>query len=207
VINMSLGLGATVTSVEVFVDITHTYQGDLMVVLSSPGGTTVQLHNRTGGSADNIYGWYPTDLTPDQDLALFEGVDLDGDWTLTVSDHASYDTGTLNEWCLQFIYGGGTTAVGDVTGRFELGHNYPNPFNPSTTIKFAVPRAGHVSLNVYDLAGRLVRTLVDGDLPADEHAVIWDGRNVSGRQVASGTYYYRLNADGFSETRQMMLIK
>ena len=207
VINVSMGLGASVTSLEVFVDITHTYQGDLVMELTSPTGPTVLLHNRTGSGTDDIYGWYPTELTPAGDLADFAGVLLDGDWTLHISDQAGIDTGTLNEWCLNITYGGGTTAVGDVAQRFTLGENYPNPFNPSTTIKFAVPQAGRVSLNVYDLAGRLVRTLVDADLPAADHAVVWDGRDLTGRQVASGTYYYRLNADGFVETKQMMLIK
>ena len=207
VITMALGGGETVSSVEVFVDVTHTWQGDLIVELSSPTGTTVRLHNRTGSSDDNIYGWYPTELTPDGDLATFAGEDLDGGWSLMVSDNAGADTGTLNEWCLHFIYGGGMTGVGDLPAAFDLGHNYPNPFNPSTTIKFAVPTAGHVSLTVYDLAGRLVRTLIDGDLTAANHAVVWDGRNTSGRQVASGTYYYRLTTTGFDQTRKMMLIK
>jgi len=207
VINVSLGLGASVTAIEVFVDITHTYQGDLIVDLGSPTGTTVRLHNRSGSGADNIYGWYPTELAPAEALSGFAGVDLDGDWTLSISDNAGADIGTLNEWCMNITYGGGTTAVGDVAQRFTLGENYPNPFNPSTTIKFAVPQTGHVSLKVYDLAGRLVRTLVDADLPAVEHAVVWDGRDLTGRQVASGTYYYQLNANGLSETKQMMLIK
>jgi len=90
---------------------------------------------------------------------------------------------------------------------FKLHPNYPNPFNPTTTIKFAVPRAGHVRLNVYDLAGRLQRTLFDADLPAEEHAVIWDGRDSTGRIVSSGTYFYRLTAEGYSETRRMVLVK
>jgi len=207
-ITMALGGGETVSSVEVFVDITHTWRGDLIVTLTSPTGTTVTLHNRTGSLDDDIYGWYPTELTPEGDLGAFAGEDLDGDWTLLVSDNAGADTGTLNEWCLHFIYGGGSTAVGDdAPATFRLGANYPNPFNPSTTIKFAVPRAGHVSLDVYDLAGRHVRTLVDGELAATEHTVIWDGRNGSGSQMASGSYYYRLTADGFSQTEKMMLIK
>jgi len=207
VITMALGGGESVSEVEVFVDITHTFQGDLIMELTSPTGTTVRLHNRTGSSADNIYGWYPAELTPDGNLATFAGEDLDGDWTLMISDNAGIDTGFLNEWCLHFIYSGGTTGVGDLPATFDLGYNYPNPFNPSTTIKFAVPTAGHVSLTVYDLAGRLVRTLIDGDLPAASHAVVWDGRNASGRQVASGTYYYRLTSTGFDQTRKMMLIK
>ncbi|MBC8424305.1 proprotein convertase P-domain-containing protein [bacterium] len=206
-IAIALGGGETVSEVEVFVDITHTWRGDLIVSLMSPNGTSVTLHNRTGSLDDDIYGWYPDELAPEGDLGLFAGEDLDGDWTLTVSDNAGADTGMLNEWCLRIVYGGGSTAVGDAPATFRLGANYPNPFNPSTTIKFAVPRTGHASLDVYDLAGRHVRTLISGELAANEYTVIWDGKNGAGRQVASGTYYYRLTANGFNQTQKMMLIK
>jgi len=206
-IAIALGGGETVSGVEVFVDVVHTWQGDLIVDLISPLGTTVRLHNRTGSSADNIYGWYPDDLTPDGDLGLFAGEDLDGDWTLFISDNAGADTGTLQEWCLRIEYGGGSTGIGDAPASFRLAANYPNPFNPSTTIKFAVPRTGPVNLDVYDLAGRHVRTLISGELAANEYTVIWDGRSDNGRQVSSGSYYYRLTANGFDQTQKMMLIK
>ncbi|MBT7311757.1 T9SS type A sorting domain-containing protein, partial [bacterium] len=84
---------------------------------------------------------------------------------------------------------------------------YPNPFNPSTTIKFALPNNGPANLSVFDLAGRLVKTLVSGNMNASEHTVVWNGDDNSGRKVSSGTYYYRLNAGDFTETRKMSLIK
>jgi len=85
--------------------------------------------------------------------------------------------------------------------------NYPNPFNPLTHIKFELERAGRVRLEVFDLAGRKVRTLVDGYLPADVHVYPWDGRDDKGRLVPSGAYYYRLDSDDFSDMRKMMLLK
>ncbi|MDO9171959.1 MAG: C25 family cysteine peptidase, partial [bacterium] len=139
VMPLSMGAGVTVTSVEVFVDITHTYQGDLTVDLRSPAGTTVRLHNQTGSGTDNIYGWYPDTLTPAGDLGLFAGQVLDGNWTLTVADMAGGDIGTLDEWCLKIVYGGGSTGAGDAPSVLTLSQNYPNPFNPSTKISFAVP--------------------------------------------------------------------
>jgi hypothetical protein len=90
---------------------------------------------------------------------------------------------------------------------FALGSAHPNPFNPMTTIEFAVPQASRVQLRVYDLAGRLVRTLVNEEMTAGVHAVVWNGQDQGGRQVASGAYYYRLTAPGFSETEKMVLIK
>jgi len=89
----------------------------------------------------------------------------------------------------------------------SLSGAYPNPFNPATNIKFATPRTGHVELKIYDLAGRHVRTLVDGRQDAGHHSVMWDGTDQRGRGVASGAYYYRLQADGFDQTQKMLLLK
>jgi len=80
--------------------------------------------------------------------------------------------------------------------------SYPNPFNPATTLKFSVPRAGNVSLKVYDVAGRLVAELHEGDLAAGQFTVDFDGANLS-----SGTYFARLQGDGFSAVQKMQLVK
>ncbi len=90
----------------------------------------------------------------------------------------------------------------------NLGQNRPNPFNPRTEIAFSVSGEQPVTLAVYDLQGRLVRTLLDGEvLPAREHTVIWDGTNRAGRPVGAGVYLYRLTAGPQVETRRMILIK
>lgn len=88
-----------------------------------------------------------------------------------------------------------------------LSQNYPNPFNPSTKIEFTLPKASRVTLEVYDLLGQKVRTLAYGHMAAGRHSVSWNGADDAGRQVASGTYFYRLNAGSTFETRKMMLIK
>jgi subtilisin-like proprotein convertase family protein len=201
-------MSGEVTSVRAFVGITHTYQGDLRVQLTSPSGTTVVLHDRSGSSADNILGWYPDDLGPAGNLDAFLGEEMQGAWRLTVSDHAGWDTGTLDEWCVNIGYSGGTTTAADgLPTVLSLGRNFPNPFNPQTTIDFAVPRAGRVSLAVFDLRGRRVAELVNGDLVAGHHEVTWRGQDDTGRQVASGTYFYRLTADGEARTGKMLLVK
>jgi subtilisin-like proprotein convertase family protein len=94
--------GCTTASVTVDVDITHTYIGDLIIVLRSPSGTMVTLHNVTGSSADNIVGTYPTTLVVDGPgtLADFAGASPNGTWRLTVSDNAGADLGTLDSWGL-----------------------------------------------------------------------------------------------------------
>ncbi len=103
----------------------------------------------------------------------------------------------------------GLSGVGDggLPTSFALESAYPNPFNPATTIKYATPRTGLVSLKIYDLAGRHVRTLVDDQKTAGFHSILWDGTDQKGRGVASGAYYYRLQADGFEETQKMLLVK
>lgn len=91
---------------------------------------------------------------------------------------------------------------------FSLQQNAPNPFNPTTQIAFAVPDGGaRVSLRIYDLTGRLVRTLVDGNEPAGTRSVTWSGENDQGQPVPSGTYFYRLTAPSFSEQKKMVLLK
>jgi hypothetical protein len=84
---------------------------------------------------------------------------------------------------------------------------HPNPFNPRTAIRFDLPNAGPVRLSVYDAAGRHIRTLVDGDLPAGAHEATWDGRDSSGRGVASGSYIGWLFADGRGQSVMMSLIR
>jgi len=90
---------------------------------------------------------------------------------------------------------------------YALAQNSPNPFNPSTRISFTLPQDGPVQLAVYDLSGRLVRTLLSGALPAGDHAAVWDGRDDAGTQAASGVYVYRLQTAEGLLTRKMMLVK
>jgi hypothetical protein len=95
------------------------------------------------------------------------------------------------------------SAVGDeVPTRLAAASNYPNPFNPSTTISFSVPRKGYVSVRVYDMRGREVAVLHEGVLDADDHSVVFQGNNLS-----SGTYFYRITGNGFAVTEKMQLVK
>jgi hypothetical protein len=90
---------------------------------------------------------------------------------------------------------------------YELEQNFPNPFNPATTIAFAIPRTSYVHLVVFNLLGQRVLTLVDDVLPPGRREIEWNGRDENGRVVSSGIYFYRLSSDEFSETRKMVLMK
>jgi hypothetical protein len=89
----------------------------------------------------------------------------------------------------------------------SLGVNRPNPFHPTTEIPFTVERAGHVTLAVYDVAGRRVRTLVDRTMEPGRHSVTWNGIDDNGRMAASGVYFYRLKTGRFSATRKLVLLR
>ena len=91
--------------------------------------------------------------------------------------------------------------------RLELAQNSPNPFNPSTMIRFSLPQAATVKLGVYDTRGNLVAVLAQGQKDAGQYAVRWDGENAKGQSVASGVYFYRLDTGGKSIVRSMILVK
>jgi hypothetical protein len=90
---------------------------------------------------------------------------------------------------------------------FDLGQNRPNPFNPLTTIRFTVPQNGSVELRIFDVTGRLIKTLLSKEVGAGTYSVMWDGRSDSGREVASGVYFYRLEAGPSVKTRKMVLLR
>ncbi len=91
--------------------------------------------------------------------------------------------------------------------EFGLDQNRPNPFNPVTTISYSLPSAADVKIEIYNAAGKLVRTLVDGRQEAGEKSAVWDGTNDVGQKVASGVYMYRLSADGRVSDKRMVLLK
>ena len=131
--------------------------------------------------------------------------EMNGNWVLTMHDRASGDTGSLRAWHICFYSGNIAQIISNnnqTPDRYVLGQNYPNPFNPSTKINFSIPKAGLVSLRVYDMLGREVKTLVADQLSAGEFAVDFDGSNLS-----SGTYFYRLQVGDFVEVKKMVLLK
>lgn len=106
------------------------------------------------------------------------------------------------------IPGQGVDAEEPPPASFGLHQNFPNPFNPSTEIRFSLAETAGVNLRIYDLEGRLVRHLVPGTrFDAGHHAVVWDGTDRRGHPASSGIYFYRLKTEDFSDSRKMMLLK
>lgn len=104
-----------------------------------------------------------------------------------------------------------TTATGvkpsDVPAEFRLLQNVPNPFNITTTMTLELPRASKVEVNIYNVTGAHVRTLVNGFEPAGSKRITWDGRNARGEPVATGVYFVGMRTSSFAQTRKMVLLK
>jgi flagellar hook assembly protein FlgD len=90
---------------------------------------------------------------------------------------------------------------------FRLVQNVPNPFNPVTQIAYHVPHESGISIRIYDVSGRLVRTLVDSVTDPGRHVAVWDGSADSGGSVGSGVYFCTMEAPDFHESHKMMLLK
>jgi hypothetical protein len=91
--------------------------------------------------------------------------------------------------------------------KLTLDQNVPNPFNPTTVISFSLPEAAHVTLDVYNIMGQRVATLLEERMAAGRHTVTWNGRTHDGRQATSGVYLYKIVAGSHTETRKMLLLK
>ena len=91
--------------------------------------------------------------------------------------------------------------------EFALKQNYPNPFNPSTQIQYAVPSDANVTIAIYDLMGRKVRTLVNGNVSAGYHTAMWNATNDLGQPVAAGMYIYTISSHDYVAKRKMVLLK
>ena len=148
---------------------------------------------------------------------LVEWADLSQDGMQTVSiDVQSLDRDNSNITIGYTIYGADQQIISRgmqnielkaVPDEFALHNNYPNPFNPVTTMLFDLPEAGHTRLIIYDLMGRQVQTLVDKPMTAGYYRQQWDGRNTMGQMVSGGIYFYQIQTNGFTRTRKMLLLK
>lgn len=128
------------------------------------------------------------------------------------SGQVSVMTGLAVNQFMQVMEDSTTTGIGDLASgaipeNFELAQNFPNPFNPATTIVYTLPEGADIRLNIYNQLGQLVKTLVNGFQPAGINSINWDGVDNDGVKVGSGIYLYKLEAENFSQVRKMILLK
>ena len=107
----------------------------------------------------------------------------------------------------EFEEGPAKLAISDLPAEFALSQNYPNPFNPTTQIKFSLPQNSKMTLTIYNILGQKVINLIDKEMEAGEHLVVWEGKDSWGNDVANGIYFYKIVADSFVETRKMVLLR
>jgi len=100
-----------------------------------------------------------------------------------------------------------TDGTDNLPTSYALSQNYPNPFNPNTEIKFDIPVRSHVTLTVYNVLGQRVTTLVDKEMPPGSYVADWNSTSDNGKEVTSGVYFYKLEADDFIQTKKMLLLK
>ena len=157
------------------------------------------LPEASGGTAPLTYHLSP---------ALPAGLAFDAA-TRTIAGTPSAEAETAYTYTVTDANGAtASLALQTLPAAFALAHNYPNPFNPATTIKYALPYAADVELAVYNVVGQVVRTLVAEHQSAGRYAVEWDATNDSGHSLSSGMYFYRLQAGGeFREVKKMLLLK
>ncbi|KXK41428.1 MAG: xylanase [Chlorobi bacterium OLB5] len=211
----------TVNDVELFLSISHTYCADLDIVLRAPNGTTRDITSDNGGSSDNgyltIFNDGATLITtanflppfsnlagPEVTMGNFGGSSTNGNWILEITDDAGGDEGVLRGWGLRLNNSltGIEPVSNNVPNRFYLYQNYPNPFNPSTQIKFDIAKTSNVKLLIYDILGREVKTLVNETAQPGTYEVLFDGSN-----LASGTYFMKLEAGTFTDIKKIVLVK
>ena len=94
-----------------------------------------------------------------------------------------------------------------VPPEFSLKQNFPNPFNPTTTISYSLPETARVRLDIYNLKGQLVKKLIDSEMAAGPHSVVWNGKDGNDQAVASGVYFYRISSPNNTQTKRMLLMK
>jgi len=172
-----------------------------------------------------VYGWDITTLNYIQTTALNEKegywVAVFGECDLTVGGSGGWvkvEKSEQTDWKVFFNKHGKTPPAPpsiqrdglesvQIPKRYGMSQNYPNPFNPETTIGYQMPDAGYVSLVIYNMMGRAVRHLVDGNQPSGYHRAVWDGRDDRGNAPGNGIYLVRMEAGSFKSMRKVMLVK
>lgn len=155
-----------------------------------------------------------SDFTPDSGNLVYSGCEVtffDSDWRWDNQYWYKVAAVDVHGNVSDYVLLGPGEVTGDETPETPiasyLSQNYPNPFNPVTMIRFGIEARGDVHLRIYDPAGRLMRTLVDEPREAGHYTEEWDGRDNAGRAVASGVYFYKLEAGRFEETKKMVLLR
>ena len=128
------------------------------------------------------------------------------DW---VADSVNYTAAFFNSMdnCIEACFLASNDEINQLPHAFNLYNNYPNPFNPVTTLRYDLPEDALVNITIYDIMGRIVRTLINSQQNAGFKSIQWNATNDAGSPLSAGLYLYKIQADNFVETRKMVLLK
>jgi subtilisin-like proprotein convertase family protein len=217
---LSIPVNRVIVDMNVTVRITHEFDGDLGLYLLGPGGAVVRLAFRVGHDGHNFTNTtfddeattpiatgsapFSGSFIPDQSLTQWDGAGTIGVWVLRVTDFAANDTGRLQAWQLTFMLGDTLAALEPPVFQPKNPEltAYPNPFNASTRLHFQLAAPGRVTIELYDVAGRTVSTLVNAVYPAGEQQYALDAS-----ALPTGVYFARLQAGNTINTAKLLLVK
>ncbi len=187
----------------------YTSNGHYMVALEQADGLyDIEQKADRGDAGDPFPG--STNNTAFSPLSSPSSLSYDGENTGIAITNISSSAPTMTA-DIQVSLSSGNEDPGDpetaLPVTFVLGQNYPNPFNPTTRINLNLSSPEYVTMTVYDMLGRKINTLIDGELPSGSISVDWNGRDNSGNELASGIYFYQVVCNDRSETRKMLLIR
>jgi len=203
---IQIGVDSEEALLEYYVSTHYDWQDHYGVYISTTGNAPVDfnlLFEETapiGTTAEQV--WFLRSINLDEYIGQsiyigFRHFDSNGRYWLMIDEVTVFGkeaAGAIGDWAI--------TPVTTV-----LYANYPNPFNPSTIITFDVARDGHVLIEVYNIRGQKVKEVISGSFSGGRHSVVWDGRDVRGKAVSSGVYFYRMVTDDFHSVKKMLLVK
>jgi hypothetical protein len=208
----------SMNAVEIFLSVQQPSVSGIIAKVKAPNGQERSLVSIHGGQGNGILSFFKDGSTPISSfnapwsylVSPFQAFNLfglsspQGNWVLSVQNTTGQPEGRLLGWGIRI--NNTVTGVQPVSGiipeKFLLEQNYPNPFNPVTTIQFSVPKESNVKLRVYDMLGKEVMLLVNEKLIAGNYKI-----NFEGSKLSSGTYFYRMEAEGYNEVKKMILVK
>ena len=160
-------------------------EGSLVVNTSSGSGNynIIDITQLDFSESEDILYIHTSESDYSYSILEIESIEFDGELSVTELEHITNIT------------------------SFSLFQNYPNPFNPKTNITFELNQSGRASVDIFNVKGQLVKTLIDKHLYEGKHNVVWDGSDANHKQVGSGMYFYKVTVDGQQYSKQMIMLK
>ena len=168
-----------------------TYEGEVGEPVLAEGVTMDLLYGTNAGELRVLVYNIGSNAIHSGDLM---SIPVNGSMELRQVEAADFNGNTMN------------VSKRELPSTFALAQNYPNPFNPTTTIDVSLPVTSDYTLDIYNIAGQKIRTF-SGNASAGVLQIVWDGKDASGSSVASGVYFYKVNAAQFSATKRMVMLK